>query len=269
MAEWLSNIISALRGCVPDDELRETAFQIAEAGTGLSRTDLLLGKDTNNNRNEETERITACVQSGMPLQYAIGTVEWGGLQLRVTPDTLIPRPETWELVCLAQEVAKGRKGLRVADIGTGTGCIAIALKQRYPDWVLTACDISETAIAVARENAVANAAEVEFVCKDILTERIGTFDIVISNPPYIPCRERAEMDRRVTDYEPERALFVPDEDPLLFYRVIGMQQPAPWLCFETHKDYGRAVATMLEDLGYKATVRKDFAGHDRYVIAGR
>lgn len=173
--------------------------------------------------SQSFEDISARVIAGEPLQYVLGTARFMGNDFIVTPATLIPRPETAMLVDMVTDRFADRTDLRVLDIGTGSGCIAISLARalRFPQ--VTAIDISEEALDVARRNAEALHARVSLRIDDILTSspRPDTFDIIISNPPYIARSEAASIDPRVKDHEPQSALFVPDSDPLLFYRAIA------------------------------------------------
>ena len=168
-----------------------------------------------------------------------------------------------------------QSGLRVLDIGTGSGCIAITLAERMVEAEVSAWDISEKALAVARENALHNNVRIAFSCMDVFNEPTGTsvFDIIVSNPPYITESERAEMERNVLDYEPETALFVPDTDPLRFYRRIAhignqMLKPGGKLFFEINRAYGSETAAMLKYGGYsQVEVRSDSYGNARMIKA--
>jgi release factor glutamine methyltransferase len=189
-----------------------------------------------------------------------------GLDLRVTPATLIPRPETAELVEWVKEKADHHQALRVVDIGTGSGCIAIALKRACPLWDVTGVDISVEALTIAQENAKRNQVQVAWKQLDILFEKLDFIDIIVSNPPYICHKEKAEMDARVLDHEPHSALFVPDTDPLLFYRRIAEMKAARNLFFEINEAYGKEVCDMLKELGYQhITLKCDIYGKERMV----
>ncbi len=230
MKQLTNYIISELRGFYPEEELRELAYWIIEESTGMTRTQILTDcKDTQNISNMEI--ILQKLRAHEPIQYIFGHTEWMGLDLRVTPATLIPRPETAELVDWVLQVADRDKPLRVLDIGTGSGCIAIALKKAAPHWQVTGLDISEDALAVAKENATRNKVEVNWLQADILSpianSSLPVADIIVSNPPYICNSEKKDMDARVLDYEPHSALFVPDTDPLLFYRQIASLASSP------------------------------------------
>lgn len=271
MKEQIDYIISQLRGYFPEEELRELAYWIIEESTDMTRTQILTAcKDTKNIPNIEI--ILQKLRAHMPIQYVFGHTEWMGLDLRVTPATLIPRPETAELVEWVLSVCNTKKPLHLLDIGTGSGCMAIALKQRAPLWQVTGIDISEEALAVAKENAMRNGVEVEWRQRDILDEKGEAkgekqWDIIVSNPPYICEKERITMDKRVLDYEPSTALFVPDNDPLLFYRRIATLKAAPMLFFEINEAYGNEVCAMLRAMGYSdVELKNDMYGKPRMVF---
>jgi release factor glutamine methyltransferase len=187
---------------------------------------------------------------------------------------LIPRPETEELVrrVLTENVAGG--DFRVLDIGTGSGAIAIALARAWPEAVVEAIDISPGALAVARENGQRNGVQVRFSACDILQEvPSGQFDVIVSNPPYVRPSERAQMHPNVLDHEPGLALFVPEEDPLLFYRRIAtvardLLQPGGRLYFEINEAMGAEIARLLTRLGYTSVeIRTDLSGKERIAQA--
>lgn len=281
--QQIDYIISQLHGYYPDEELRELAYWIIEESTGMTRNDILLGrKDTKNIPNIEI--ILEKLRAHVPIQYIFGHTQWMGLDLQVTPATLIPRPETAELVEWILRSIPRDTHARVLDIGTGSGCIAIALKQRAPLWQVTGVDISTEALAVARNNAQRNGVEIEWLQADILTYSLtsnsdsGLINIIVSNPPYICEKEKKDMDTRVLDYEPHTALFVPDDDPLLFYRRIASlpyttlhnpTQPYTTLFFEINEAYGNEVCTMLREMGYtNVELKHDIYGKPR-MVSGR
>lgn len=218
--------------------------------------------------------IVRLLKIGHPLQYIIGETEFSGLKFGVNPSTLIPRPETEELVLLARErLAAGKK---VLDIGTGSGCIAIALSAACPEADVTGIDISPEAVETARANAVRNRVKAEFLIRDILhfeTEAWQQYDLIVSNPPYVRESEKQDMQRHVLDHEPHRALFVPDSDPLLFYRRIaefGCRYLASggFLYFEINEALGKETAALLENYNYRQVhVVKDLFDKDRFVVA--
>ena len=211
-----------------------------------------------------------------PIQYILGHCDFCGHTFKVTPDTLIPRPETSELVEWIAEEQKESK-VNILDIGTGSGCIAISLSCKLPGCNIAAWDISSGALAVAEENNRSNGSEVTFSQVDILAyqPQCEMFDIIVSNPPYIKENERKSMEANVLDWEPHTALFVPDNDPLLFYRAIAekalvMLTPGGALYFEINRAHGAETVEMLQSLGYRKTeLRKDLAGNDRMIKAIR
>jgi len=212
---------------------------------------------------------------GKPIQYIIGKSWFLGNDYFVNESVLIPRPETEELVEWVSEYAQIiNKPLQIADIGTGSGCIAIALSLLLPDATVTGIDISEDALQVAQKNATALAANIEWVQQDILMSASlpGNYDIMVSNPPYIPLREKATMQDLVTLHEPDIALFVMNEDPLIFYKMIarlGKQalNKNGQLFFEIHYDQGPALLKLLDEMNYHAELRQDMFGKDRMIRA--
>jgi len=215
-----------------------------------------------------------------PVQYVLGTAYFEGLELEVTPATLIPRPETEELVRLIVAEQAARSGLRVLDVGTGSGCLAIALACQLPAAGIMAVDISVEALAVARRNAARHAPAVEFQQVDILQEMPaglvpGTLDVLVSNPPYVRESERPLMRDNVLAWEPATALFVPDNDPLLFYRRLRdvgreLLRPGGALYLEINETLGLETAALLEGEGFAAVrVLADMFGKARIVRGTR
>ena len=272
MKELINHITAQLATVYPEDEAQALAWWIMEEETGLSRSQILTGcKGTTNfpNLQANIERILHFE----PIQYIFGHTLWNGLDLKVTPATLIPRPETAELVNRILEVSKSRDlEISVLDIGTGSGCIAIALKKAHPEWQVTGIDISEEAIEVAKENAKRNGVEVEFLVADIfnLQSPISNlqYDIIVSNPPYICESEKASMRPNVLNYEPATALFVPDNDPLKFYRRIAELKLGKHLFFEINEAYPDELSAMLSELGYTdIQITNDIYGKPRIIEA--
>ena len=208
-----------------------------------------------------------------PIQYILGYSDFCGLRFKVTPATLIPRPETSELVEWIASESNGTEN--ILDIGTGSGCIAVSLASKLPKSSVSAWDISAEALAVATENSKTNGCTVTFKQVDILAyEPAGEqFDIIVSNPPYIKENEKEAMHANVLYWEPHTALFVPDNDPLLFYRTIAekattMLRPGGKLYFEINRAHGKETMEMLAALGYtNIELRKDFADNDRMIRA--
>lgn len=266
MKQLVHDITQRLTEVYPPEEARDIAWWILEEVTGLNRSQLLTAcKDTTNIPNLEIILTRACKKE--PIQYIFGRTQWYGLDLELNHDTLIPRPETAELVEWVPDTLESP--VRVLDIGTGSGCIALKLKQLHPAWQVEGVDISPEAVACATRNAERNGLDVSFRTLDILSDAPScAYDIVVSNPPYICERERAEMDRIVLNWEPERALFVPDDDPLLFYRRIAALRCGRWLYFEINEAYGHEVVAMLREMGYTdIELKQDMYGKDRMVRA--
>lgn len=215
------------------------------------------------------------VEAGEPLQYVLGEVYFHGLQLHVAPGVLIPRPETEELVQRILE--EGGKPNSILDIGTGSGCIALALKKAFPQAQVLAWDRSAEALSVARRNAKRNDLHVEWSEVDVLEPRsqLPMVDLIVSNPPYVPRSEEASLSGQVRDFEPHLALFVDDADPLLFYRHIGelastALAPGGRLFFEGHYLHADAVADVLKAQGFNAvSVIDDMSGNPRFIRAER
>lgn len=245
---------------------------------GQSNVDYYLCKDMDLSGNEE-EKVKSILQrleKYEPIQYIEGKKYFSGREFFVRQGVLIPRPETEELVELAAQACK--PNAKILDIGTGSGCIAISLAKKLPEAEVHAWDISEAALEVAKQNNEQLSASVHFEQHDILTYQATgeeAFDLIISNPPYITESEKAEMEANVLAWEPSIALFVPDNDPLLFYRRIGelalrMLTPNGKLFFEINRAYGDATKQLLCNQGYKNIhIQKDLSGNDRFVYAER
>ncbi|MCM1034164.1 MAG: peptide chain release factor N(5)-glutamine methyltransferase [Paludibacter sp.] len=266
MNTLVEHIEASLRGYIADNDLRPTAWWVAEELTGLSRTQLLCGKGTTNIPNLET--VLNRLRNQEPVQYVFGHTWWRGMNLWVNKDVLIPRPETSELVDWVLEDNE-REILRIVDAGTGSGCIAIALKQARAKWEVCGLDISAEALSVARENADRQGVNIRFALADMrcLSEEWQA-DVLVSNPPYIGEQERSSMADNVVRYEPERALFVPDTDVLCYYRLLAHQKRAGRLYFEINQRYGAEIVAMLQAEGYEdVELRKDMQGNDRMVRA--
>lgn len=276
-------IVDTLIPTVEEREARALAFVVLEDAFGLSRTDIYLGKDTAFSEDDtiRLEKILRRLEQGEPVQYVIGTAQFCDLTFRVTPDTLIPRPETEELVGWVASLLPSEAPCSVLDVGTGTGCIAISLAKQFPRAQVTAWDISEGALAVAQQNAETNGVTVDFCRTDVLevvnesAASAPSSDVlyIVSNPPYICERERAEMEAHVLDYEPASALFVPDTDPLLFYRALarlGQQLKAAAVLVEINQAYGQETVEMFQSSGYSnVELRRDIYGKDRMIKAVR
>ena len=266
-----------LAGQFESVELNPILSILIEHVTGWDQVQQVIHKD--NAISEEQvlafETAATALLAGRPIQYITGKTWFMGEPYIVNDQVLIPRPETEELVDWVIEYAaiKG-KALRILDIGTGSGCIAIAIKKALPEAIVSAIDISTGAIKIAATNAAALKADIEFTCLDILNTAFlpGQYDVIVSNPPYIPMQEMKNMELQVTDHEPNIALFVPDEDPLVFYKAIArlaklQLSTKGQLFFEIHYDQGDAMIALLDEMHFHAELRTDLFGKDRMVRA--
>ena len=222
----------------------------------------------------QLEEAVKRLLTGEPVQYVTGMVRFGDLRIKVSPAVLIPRPETEEMVQKICASLPKEKLMRIWDIGTGSGCIAIALAKHFENAEVIAFDISEEALQMAKENAKSNGAKVTFVQDDVLNPRSEFFsqpvDLVVSNPPYVCDSERATMEKNILDWEPENALFVPDDDPLLFYRQIlalakNQLKPNGQIWFEINERMGEEMLLLCREMGFdEAEILEDFAGKPRF-----
>lgn len=212
-----------------------------------------------------------------PLQYIFGHSDFYGLDLRLTPNVLIPRPETEELVHWLMQEQVDRRNMRVLDIGTGSGCIALAIKSHFPDSDVTGIDVSSEALQVARENAAQNNLSVDFKMSNILNapSNLGSFDMIVSNPPYVTREQMRYMQSNVLHHEPHLALFVEDNDALKFYKAIGHfsrkhLNPDGVLYLEVNEDFAADTADLLKTFNFTNTsIKKDLNGKFRMVKATR
>ena len=267
-----------LSGFYPDAEAAAMAKYILTEKYQLSALDLYAGKDMNfsSEKLSEVNDILARLKLYEPLQYIIGETWFCGYRFKVTPAVLIPRPETAELIDWIVTDNK-RDGAHVLDIGTGSGCIPVSLALMMDSPVVSAWDISEEALAVASENARVNNADVAFSRVDVLGTDIPDIkvDILVSNPPYITESEKKDMERNVLEWEPDLALFVPDDNPLRFYKRIAelgldILNDGGLIYFEINRAYGSETVDMLASMGYKdIELRKDLSGNDRMIKALR
>ena len=260
--------------CYDDVEARQIAEMVLLARGGITRNQLIVEP----NAEVEIEGLDTIVEelkSWKPVQYIIGCADFMDMSLEVDAGVLIPRPETEELVDWISSEAK--TGAAILDIGTGSGCIAIAVARGVHEAKVWGMDISDDALAIARHNGAKYAPSVEFVKGDALSsfdEMFDTkFDVVVSNPPYIPNSDITLMRPNVVDYEPHTALFVPDNDPLIFYRAIArtalrLLSAAGKLYFEIYESLAEEMVAMLEAEGYVDVVlRDDFRGKPRMICA--
>lgn len=244
---------------------------------GWSHSQLLMNGDheLSDQLRDAVDPVVAKIESGVPLQYALGETRFCGLRLKVTPATLIPRPETEQLVDMITDSAAGIPDLRVLDIGTGSGCIAVALARALRSPHVAASDISDAALDVARENARMPGVRVDFRHEDILkaVPQVAAFDIIVSNPPYITPAEKSHMSPRVLDYEPSGALFVPQDDPTLYYKAIARYAavalaPGGSLWLEINPLFDNQTVEAVRAAGFTdAELIRDERGLNRFIRA--
>lgn len=258
-------------------EIKNIIRIIFENLKNYSQVDIIMNQDEvlSDYIKQKIDVILKRLLNREPIQYIFSEAYFQGMTLKVSPDTLIPRPETEELVdIIIKENTKS--DLHILDIGTGSGAIAIALARalRFP--VVDAIDISSGAIDIAKENAISLKVKINFMIKDILSienppENI--YDIIVSNPPYITNEEKTSMEVNVLDYEPHSALFVPDNEPLLFYTAISSYakqalRPGGRIYFEINNKFSKETANLLSDCGFSSVnITKDMYGLDRFVSA--
>ncbi len=230
-------------------------------------------------QSEKLNHILEELKTGKPVQYILGKTEFYGLPFYVNPSVLIPRPETEELVEWVLELVGSFKLAvgSILDVGTGSGCIAISLKKNLPGFKVSAIDISAEALQTATSNATLNNVDIKFINDDILNPKseieIPKYEIIISNPPYVTLHDKTQMHANVTDFEPHTALFVPENNPLIFYKAIAdfakfNLTKKGLLFFEINESYGKETVELLADKGFKEIeLRKDMSGRDRMVKA--
>lgn len=277
-------------------EVRTFGEMLFEAFLGWDRVKLLTSRDHTVNQSDLLRLHWALedLRRHRPIQHIIGHTDFCGCRIAVTPDVLIPRPETEEIVnWIATAFHAPHPAPRILDLCTGSGCIAIALKKAFPGADVTAVDLSPAALAVACQNAKDNGTEVNFVQSDILATpkeenkeenkeknneeknfnfQFSIFNLIVSNPPYVRQSERAAMRRNVLDYEPEMALFVPDDDPLRFYRAIGALAarclaPGGLLALEINQALAEETGALLQQQGFTTDLHTDFRGNARFITA--
>ena len=260
-----------------DDTLAITTW-LLEHHLGVRRTDLLLNKrvEVSPIKQQLIDQAITRLLNQEPIQYVLGETYFYGYKFSVSPGVLIPRRETEELVAIVQQ-ENPRAGLKVLDVGTGSGCIAVTLAKEMDQPRVYALEISAAAVRVAKENATNHQAKVTFVVGDLFDEHLAIpspFDVVVSNPPYVRRSEAAAMEARVLAYEPEQALFVSDEQPLRYYEEVACRCRNGWLraggkiYWEINEALGEETVALLENGGFeKVVLQRDMQGKDRFVNA--
>lgn len=281
-----------LTGNYDTDEAKAIVRWMLDIRFGLSLTDIVCGKldELTDAEQSELERMMRRLEAGEPVQYVVGIAEFCGRTFHVEPGVLIPRPETGELCRWMVEERRREGEYQVLDVGTGSGCIAITLALEMKEAKVTAWDISDDALRIAKKNAEALGAEVTFEQRDALNHgdrhsdlrcatiiepvpMIQQWDAIVSNPPYVCQKEAATMERHVLEHEPHLALFVPDDDPLRFYRAIAKYgqktlKPNGLLYFELNPLYASETELMVRELGYAETeIKLDMFGKQRFLKA--
>lgn len=283
MKRLKESLRAALRGRYADDELPTVVKALCLEGLGLSASAVYLDEPVTLGGPQQAWLMEAVrrLQTGEPLQYVLGTAPFAGLELQVDGRVLIPRPETAGLVALvARTVGDGRRtaDVRMLDVGTGSGCIAIALATTLKGAEVTACDVSEGALEVARVNAERAGLPVRFVKADVLDTASAAGVLpkgctcIVSNPPYVRQCEKASMDERVKAWEPALALFVPDDDPLVFYRALArlgqteVLADGGWIAVEINSAFARETSALFAFWGYAdVAIHSDMYGLPRFV----
>ena len=293
LKQYKNHFFNSLKNIQDEQEIESFFFILTEYLHNLKRVDLALNPNFEISEDdvEKWNAILADLQKEKPIQYITGEAWFYGLRFEVNENTLIPRPETEELVeFILKETSNFQlpaSSLNILDIGTGSGCIPISLKANLPQANVSAIDVSEKALEVAKRNDQSNKVEVNFIQANILevedlsklplpnAQNLFPLDIIVSNPPYVRNLEKEEIKKNVLDYEPHLALFVEDTDALLFYRKIAqlaLKNLAPngLLFFEINQYLGKETVELLENLGFKnIELKKDIYGNDRMVKSTR
>lgn len=272
MQQLKSHFFKSLEALYPPQELIVLYKMVIEF---ISKKNNTLVLDLIQEEQEAFNNYINQLKKGIPIQYVLGEADFYQLKFKVNEHVLIPRPETEELVYLILQDAKINQPKSIIDIGTGSGCIPITLKKHLPNTAINAIDVSETAIAVAKENALKNKVEIDFTIADALhlePKNFQKFDVIVSNPPYIALSEMEDMEANVTKHEPHLALFVEDENPLIFYQKIAdfaltnLQQNGV-LYFEINQALAQETQKLLEQKGFITEIIKDINQNDRMIKA--
>ena len=280
LREFYSFFLNELKELYDPHEASVITSMIFESVAGTSKSDIIThpDKDVNKEIGNQLEKALLQLKIFIPVQYIIGKAWFCNLPFIVSPAVLVPRPETEELVSLAINQIKNSDKKTILDIGTGTGCIPITIKKQLPDLLVSAIDYSKEALLVAKENGISHSTDIEWIYMNFLEEnnwdKLAVYDVIISNPPYIPENEKLLLDKNVTSFEPHMALFVPDNQRLMFYEKIANfgkthLSPDGSIFLESHELYAKEVADLFKGEGYYAEIKKDFYEKERIVFATR
>lgn len=265
---------TSLDAIYPKEEVDNFFFLLSEAHFNVKRIDLAMDTNMQVENTHDILEALSLLKQQKPIQYILGETEFFGLPFKVNNSVLIPRPETEELVAWVLNEVDTSKNINILDIGTGSGCIAISLAKSLPNASVYALDVSEKAIAVAKQNAVLNTAEVEFIRADILSDTgdlTQKFDVIVSNPPYVRALEKNKMQPNVLEHEPHLALFVANNNPLLFYEAISKYAKKALrangqLFFEINEYLGVETVNVLHNHNFNnIQLKQDIFGKDRMV----
>lgn len=273
---FFREVLQKLKTKFSSGEAENITAMMFEKIAGISKTDLIKVKNLEINQPtiKQLEESIDKLFLDVPIQYILGEAWFYGNKFLVNPSVLIPRPETEELVELVLKELKSDANKSILDIGSGSGCIPITIKKKFNQAKVTSVDISEDALEIAKQNATIIGTFINFQKLDFLEREnwqlLGVFDIIVSNPPYIPFSEKESLDKNVRDYEPETALFV--DDPLIFYRAIADFATTNLLkegkiFMEVHENFSHSVSEHFVQKGFITNVLKDIYGKDRFVVA--
>lgn len=273
---FFREVLQKLKTKFSSGEAENITAMMFEKIAGISKTDLIKVKNLEINQPtiKQLEESVDKLFLDVPIQYILGEAWFYGNKFLVNPSVLIPRPETEELVELVLKELKSDANKSILDIGSGSGCIPITIKKKFNQAKVTSVDISENALEIAKQNATIIGTFINFQKLDFLEREnwqlLGVFDIIVSNPPYIPFSEKESLDKNVRDYEPETALFV--DEPLIFYRAIADFATTNLLkegkiFMEVHENFSHSVSEHFVQKGFITNVLKDIYGKDRFVVA--
>lgn len=280
MQTFLTHADQSLKGHYRSEEIRQLAYALLEDCCGWSKNDIYTDKDTHFSTAQRLDLYKKLerLAQGEPLQYITGFAYFYDLKLNVTPAVLIPRPETEELVEWIIQDHRQQQG-HILDVGTGSACIALALAKHLPEMQVEAWDISPSALALAAQNARSHKLNVHFVEQDIFLfepkDCHRRYDIIVSNPPYVTSHEAQQMEKRVLDHEPALAMFVPEQDALIFYRALAALAAFALdtqgsLYVEISTLYGQECVQLFTEAGFEEVeLRKDISGRDRMIKASK